>query len=168
MPTYAAAVSYRRQEQVQESHEEGASLYRRVGIWQLGCCCAPKDTFVGFVSRALVQGESAEIFISRGGGASFLFEWSGDKQPASHQEVMDEVKARGWLSSPCRVLVGCVSNDAIRCRNPSQDMLDEACEVIDEVTVQGVLHRNTAAKRKDSAAAKSKLLVHASWLVCVS
>mmetsp|Transcript_27421 Transcript_27421/g.64486 ORF Transcript_27421/g.64486 Transcript_27421/m.64486 type:complete len:305 (-) Transcript_27421:62-976(-) len=45
----------------------------------------------------------------------------GDKQPASHQEVMDEVK----------------------------DMLDEACEVIDEVTVQGVLHRNTAAKRKD-------------------
>jgi len=45
----------------------------------------------------------------------------GDKQPASHQEVMDEVK----------------------------EMLDEACEVIDEVTVQGVLHRNTAAKRKD-------------------
>ena len=28
-------------------------------------------------------------------------------------------------------------------------MLDEACEIIDEVTVQGVLHRNTAAKRKD-------------------
>mmetsp|Transcript_12808 Transcript_12808/g.30436 ORF Transcript_12808/g.30436 Transcript_12808/m.30436 type:complete len:269 (-) Transcript_12808:35-841(-) len=45
----------------------------------------------------------------------------GDKEPASHQEVMDEVK----------------------------DMLDEACETIDEVTVQGVLHRNTAAKRKD-------------------
>mmetsp|Transcript_32872 Transcript_32872/g.76015 ORF Transcript_32872/g.76015 Transcript_32872/m.76015 type:complete len:295 (+) Transcript_32872:57-941(+) len=45
----------------------------------------------------------------------------GDWQPKSHQEVMDKCKA----------------------------MLDEACEVIDEVTVQGVLHRNTAAKRKD-------------------
>jgi len=45
----------------------------------------------------------------------------GDWQPKSHQEVMD------------------------KCKN----MLDEACEVIDEVTVQGVLHRNTAAKRKD-------------------
>ena len=44
-----------------------------------------------------------------------------DKQPDSHQQVMDEVKG----------------------------MLDEACEIIDEVTVQGVLHRNTAAKRKD-------------------
>lgn len=44
-----------------------------------------------------------------------------DKQPDSHEQVMDEVKG----------------------------MLDEACEIIDEVTVQGVLHRNTAAKRKD-------------------
>ncbi|CAK9106797.1 30S ribosomal protein S20 [Durusdinium trenchii] len=44
-----------------------------------------------------------------------------DKQPDSFQQVMDEVK----------------------------DMLDEACEIIDEVTVQGVLHKNTAAKHKD-------------------
>lgn len=26
----------------------------------------------------------------------------------------------------------------------------KACEIIDEITVQGVLHRNTAAKRKDN------------------
>lgn len=44
-----------------------------------------------------------------------------EKQPESHQQVMDELKG----------------------------MLDEACEIIDEITVQGVLHRNTAAKRKD-------------------
>ena len=54
-----------------------------------------------------------------------------------------------WLSSPWA-----------RNRNPFQEMLDEACEVIDEVTVQGVLHRNTAAKRKDSA--RSRLLADVS------
>ncbi|CAE7467528.1 rpsT [Symbiodinium natans] len=45
----------------------------------------------------------------------------GDLQPASHDEVMEDVK----------------------------EMMDEACEIIDEVTVQGVIHRNAAAKRKD-------------------
>ncbi|CAE7241814.1 rpsT [Symbiodinium pilosum] len=45
----------------------------------------------------------------------------GSRQPASHQEVLDEVK----------------------------EMLDEACETIDEVTVQGVMHRNAAAKQKN-------------------
>jgi len=30
-----------------------------------------------------------------------------------------------------------------------KDLLDEACEIVDEVCVQGVIHRNTAARRKD-------------------
>jgi hypothetical protein len=30
-----------------------------------------------------------------------------------------------------------------------KSQLDEACEVVDEVCVQGVIHRNTAARRKD-------------------
>lgn len=45
----------------------------------------------------------------------------GDLKPASVQEVMSEIKP----------------------------LLDEACLTIDEVCVQGVLHRNTAARRKD-------------------
>merc|ERR1719401_575663 len=45
----------------------------------------------------------------------------GDLKPASAAEALDNVK----------------------------DLLDEACMTIDEVCVQGVIHRNTAARRKD-------------------
>merc|ERR1719401_2818947 len=45
----------------------------------------------------------------------------GELKPASHEEVMSEIKER----------------------------LDEACLTIDEVSTQGVIHRNTAARRKD-------------------
>jgi len=45
----------------------------------------------------------------------------GELKPASHADVMSDIKEK----------------------------LDEACVTIDEVCVQGVLHRNTAARRKD-------------------
>lgn len=107
-----------------------------------------------------------------------------EKQPESHQQVMDELKgmldeawgARCVADIGCQICVGVyfaarlcsylmLSNQFLSNTYPKKSCIGfclhqfglcppcgrvKACEIIDEITVQGVLHRNTAAKRKDN------------------